>query len=106
VIINQVISDGSFFAAFIDLFELAAVISTELCPLASIYCSLTPQLCCNYSAAQSCCASTYLPLFSSNPVLYDYQSLALFSSKGPTSDGRLKPEVVRTTPERGLGGKF
>jgi serine protease AprX len=33
-------------------------------------------------------------IYGSSPVSYSQQSLASFSSRGPTADGRLKPEMT------------
>jgi hypothetical protein len=73
---------------------LAEQAAQGLCIVSSTYCNITAAECCNYVVTASCCNASYLPLFLTESRLYDYHSPADFSSKGPTSDGRLKPDVV------------
>jgi subtilisin family serine protease len=53
--------------------------------------------CCNYAnnAVRSyCCPSVIKQMYQNNPGYYNKNNMASFSSRGPTFDGRLKPEVV------------
>ncbi|KAN0012228.1 hypothetical protein ACTFIU_007526 [Dictyostelium citrinum] len=66
------------------------------------YCTYTTQQCCTeYSTVKGlsgCCTSyiknSYASLFSSQPELYNENNICSFSSKGPTHDGRMKPDIV------------
>ncbi|EAL64354.1 ABC transporter B family protein [Dictyostelium discoideum AX4] len=66
------------------------------------YCTYTTAQCCTeYSTVKGlsgCCTSyiknSYASIFSSQPELYNENNICSFSSKGPTHDGRLKPDIV------------
>ncbi|KAN0042097.1 hypothetical protein ACTFIV_004656 [Dictyostelium citrinum] len=66
------------------------------------YCNYTTDQCCsevsNVKGLQSCCPASIKQntsdSFTTQPQFYNENNMGSFSSKGPTHDGRLKPDIV------------
>jgi hypothetical protein len=75
------------------------------CRVAPEYCSLTLADCCSNPFLQSgalelvCCPAILQAMYSNGSnTLYQEESLTYFSSRGPPSDMRVKPDLVRAQP--------
>lgn len=87
-------SSSSLVYAEFQRLDFFLIVTEELCNANASFCgAFTLQDCCNVSSLQrACCVSTLLPIepeYNSNPF-----NIAKYSSKGPTADSRIKPDLV------------
>lgn len=84
--------------AYVDLTPNIEVIRDKDCAMNQAVCNVTTvDQCCISDLSQvrdACCPSNILERIKANPALYSPQNVASFSSKGPTRDQRIKPDVL------------